>query len=228
MLILIVLLILVSTYIFLPESRKPDPNFSLKPLPILRNFASVLKNPQFMTCALTGSIAAAGLYAYISGSAYVFMEIFGVSDKVFGWIFAFIAAGLISASQVNSIMLKKYASEHIVRIASTCQSIIGAVLLAFTLMGWLNLYLAIFLVFLFLASQGFIFPNTTALALAPMGHNAEMHRHCWRYPDDNPDVLSTGEVHCITIRPCQWPVCDVFAITALLVFSYGKISYPAG
>ena len=28
------------------------------------------------------------------------------------------------------------------------------------------------LVFLFLACQGFIFPNSTALAMAPLGHNA--------------------------------------------------------
>lgn len=171
-LIFIVLIILISTYFFLPESKKPDPNFSLKPVPILRNFATVLKHPCFITYALTGAISYAGLYAYISGAPHVFMEIFKVTEKQFGWIFAIIAAGLIGASQINSIALKKYSSEQIIKIASSCQSIIGITFICLTLSGWNNLFLTVLLIFLFLSCQGFIFPNSTALALAPLGKSA--------------------------------------------------------
>ena len=172
MLILVVLVILAGTYFYLPESRKPDPGFSLKPAPILRNFASVLKHPHFITYALTGAISYAGLYAYIGGSPYVFMEIYKVSGVQFGWIFALIAAGLISASQVNNMLLKQYNSEQVISMASRCQTIIGLVFVFLTLLGWSNLLLTVFLIFIFLACQGFIFPNATALALAPLGHNA--------------------------------------------------------
>jgi MFS transporter, DHA1 family, multidrug resistance protein len=172
MLILVVLVILVGTYFFLPESKKPDPDFSLKPVPILRNFASVLKNPHFITYALTGAISYAGLYAYIGGSPHVFMEIYKVSGVQFGWIFAFIAAGLITASQINNMVLKRYSSEQVISTASFCQSIIGLILVCLTLSGWSNLFLTVFLIFIFLACQGFIFPNSTALALALLGHNA--------------------------------------------------------
>jgi DHA1 family bicyclomycin/chloramphenicol resistance-like MFS transporter len=172
MLILVVLVILVGTYFFLPESKKPDPNFSLKPAPILRNFASVLKHPHFITYALTGAISYAGLYAYIGGCSFVFMEIFKVTEVQFGWIFAIIAAGLISASQVNNLVLKYYSSEHVIKVASFCQSIIGLTFFFSALSGWSNLYLTVFLIFLFLACQGFIFPNATALARAPVGHTA--------------------------------------------------------
>jgi DHA1 family bicyclomycin/chloramphenicol resistance-like MFS transporter len=172
MLILVVLVILVGTYFLLPESKKPDPTFSLKPIPIFRNFASVLSNRQFITFALTGAISYGGLYAYIGGSPYVFMEIFKVSEAQFGWIFSIIAAGIISASQVNNIALKHYQGANIIKIASCCQSIIGVILVCLSLSGWSNLFLTVLFVFLFLACQGFIFPNATALALAPMGHNA--------------------------------------------------------
>jgi DHA1 family bicyclomycin/chloramphenicol resistance-like MFS transporter len=172
MLILVVLLILAGTYFFLPESKKPDPSYSLKPAPILRNFAAVLKNPHFITYALTGAISYAGLYAYVGGAPYVFMELFKVSEAHFGWIFAFIAAGLISASQINNIALKHFSSQQIIKVAASCQSIIGVLFVCFTLFGWLNLFIAILFAFLFLACQGFIFPNATALALAPLGNNA--------------------------------------------------------
>lgn len=172
MLIFVVLAILVGAYFFLPESKQPDPNFSLKPTPILRNFASVLKHPHFITYALTGAISYAGLYTYIGGSPNVFMEIFKVSGVQFGWIFAFIAAGLISASQINNLVLKRYSSEQVIGVASGCQSIIGLTFVCLTFLGWSNLFITVFLIFIFLACQGFIFPNATALALAPMGHNA--------------------------------------------------------
>jgi DHA1 family bicyclomycin/chloramphenicol resistance-like MFS transporter len=172
MLILVVLLILAGTYFFLPESKKPDSNFSLRPAPILRNFSAVLKHPNFITYALTGAISYAGLYAYVGGAPYVFMELFKVSEAHFGRIFAFIAAGLISASQVNNIALKHFSSQQIIKLAASCQSIIGVLFVCFTLFGWLNLFIAISFAFLFLACQGFIFPNATALALAPLGNNA--------------------------------------------------------
>jgi DHA1 family bicyclomycin/chloramphenicol resistance-like MFS transporter len=166
----VVMLVLVHFY--LPESRKPDRSISLRPIPIIKGFLSVMKDPQFYTYALTGSIAAAGLYAYISGSPYVFMEIFGASEKQYGWIFAFVAFGLIIASQLNSLLLRKYSSQQIIRIALFCQSSIGLLLLAGTIFHFLGLYSTIFLAFLFLACQGFTFPNSSALSLAPFARNA--------------------------------------------------------
>lgn len=171
-LILVVLVILIGTYFFLPESKQPDPDFSLKPAFILCNFASVLKHTHFITYALTGSTAAAGLYAYIGGSPYVFMEIFKVTEAQFGYIFAFIAAGLIGASQVNNIAIKHFSSEQVIKTALCCQGIVAAVFVCFILLNWLTLFTAILFAFLFLSCQGFVFPNTTAMALAPMGHNA--------------------------------------------------------
>ncbi len=172
MLIIIDIIILTSVYFFLPESKKPDPNFSLRPTPILKNFAGVIVHPQFYTYALTAAISAAGLYAYIGGSPHVFMELFHVTEKQYGWIFALIAMGLIGASQVNSLLLKNYTSEQIIKVALTCQSVIGITMVLFTILGWADLFVTIFLIFIFLCTQGFVFPNASALSLASFGHNA--------------------------------------------------------
>jgi len=165
-------LILLSVHFFLPESKQPDPHYSLKPKPIITGFLNVAKEPQFYTYALAGSIASAGLYAYISGSPSVFMELFKVSEKQYGWIFAMVAVGLISSSQLNTVMLRKYKSEQIVIVALLCQSAIGLFLVAGTIIGFLGLYSTIILCFLFLSCQGFTFPNTSALSLAPFSKNA--------------------------------------------------------
>jgi len=164
--------VLTAVHFFLPESRPPDLQLSLKPRPIVQGFLRVMVHPQFYTYALTGAIASAGLYAYIAGSPYVFMELFKVTERQFGWIFALIALGLIGASQVNSVLLRTYKSEQIIKIAMLCQS--GTAILLFTgsLLGWLGLFSTIFLIFLFLCCQGCVFPNSSALSLAPFARNA--------------------------------------------------------
>lgn len=171
-LIYIALFILAGIHYLLPESKQPDPGFSLKPEPIIKNFYSIIRHPQFATYALTGAISNAGLYAYISGSPYVFMEIFKVSEKQYGWIFAIIAMGLIGASQINNVLLKNYSNEQVINGALRCQCVVGLLLVVITLLGWDEVFLIIFLIFLFLSCQGFIFPNASALSLAPFGHSA--------------------------------------------------------
>jgi MFS transporter, DHA1 family, multidrug resistance protein len=164
--------ILAAVYFSLPETRKGDPSLSLKPKNILGGFFNVLKEPQFYTYALTGSIASSGLYAYISGSPYVFMELYKVSEKQYGWIFAIIALGLIGSSQLNTVLLRTYKSEKIIRVALFFQSLTGLTLLIGSYFGFLEVFSTIFLIFLFLCCQGFTFPNTSALSLAPFSKNA--------------------------------------------------------
>lgn len=164
--------ILTAVHFYLPESRKPDPSFSLKPKPIINGFAKVAREPQFYTYALAGSAASAGLYAYISGSPFVFMELYKVTEQQYGWIFAGVAGGLITASQLNSLLLRKYKSEQIVVVALLCQSFTGIVLFLGSMSGLLNVFSTIFLCFLFLSCQGFTFPNTSALSLAPFTKTA--------------------------------------------------------
>jgi DHA1 family bicyclomycin/chloramphenicol resistance-like MFS transporter len=163
---------LVAVYFALPESRLPDASVSLRPKSIIKSFLQISQVPQFYTYAFTGSIAAAGLYAYIAGSPYVFMELYKVNEKQYGWIFATISMGLIISSQINTLLLKKFTSEQIIRVALLCQSVTGILLFLGTFYHLLGLFSTIFLIFIFLSCQGFIFPNSSALSMAPFSKNA--------------------------------------------------------
>ena len=77
------------------------------------------------SAARRGAIASAGLFAYLAGSPFVFMQLYGVSEKQYGWIFAIIAVGIITTSQVNTFILRKYQSEKIIPVALMAQSVIG-------------------------------------------------------------------------------------------------------
>jgi DHA1 family bicyclomycin/chloramphenicol resistance-like MFS transporter len=163
---------IVLVYFTLPNGRAPNQSLSLLPRQVTNDFLSVAKVPQFYTYAFAGAIASSGLYAYVAGSPFVFMEIYKVSEKHYGWIFAFIAVGLIGGSQVNTLLLRKYSSEQIIRATLFFQCLAGISLVTGTYFHFLGLYSTIFLIWVFLSTQGFAFPNSSALSLAPFSGNA--------------------------------------------------------
>ena len=224
MLIIVDIIIIISAYFLLPESRKPNPNFSLRPGPILNNFSGVIRHPQFYTYALTAAVSAAGLYAYIGGSPHVFMEIFHVSEKQYGWIFALIAMGLIGASQVNSLLLRNYTSDQLIRVALFCQSVVGITTVCLTLFGLTDLFVTIFLIFVFLCTQGFVFPNASALSLAAFGHTAGSASALLGAIQMTIGACTSALVS-ILQNHTALPMTGVMAccaISALSVFSFGK------
>jgi DHA1 family bicyclomycin/chloramphenicol resistance-like MFS transporter len=169
---IITTLILLAVIFYLPESKQPDPTFSLKPKPILASFHKVISHPQFYTYSFTGALASAGLYAYLAGSPFVFMELYHVTGQHYGWIFAIIAGGLIASSQINNILLRKYTSGQIIRVTLTTQCLFAALLVIGTYYDFLGLYGTIACIFFYLCCQGFSFPNSSALSMAPFKKEA--------------------------------------------------------
>lgn len=165
------IVILIASQIGLPNTYKPDTSISLKPKPIITNFLLVLKEPQFYTYAFTGAIAFSGLFSYVAASPLVFMDIYKVDAKTYGWIFALMSVSFIGSSQLNSMLLKRFSSEQMIFGALISQSIISIVFLILALNDLLGLYQTIGMLFLFLACLGISNPNTAGLTLAPFAKN---------------------------------------------------------
>jgi len=229
MLTILGVLLVIAVFAGLPESKQPDPTYSLKPATILASFKIVLKEPQFFTYAVTGSLAAAGLFAYLAGSPFVFMKLFGTTEQQYGGIFALIAAGLITSSQLNNQLLKKYSSQQIVKVTLTIQALAGVVLFLATTMGLLNLYGTIALIFIFLSCQGFNFPNSSALSMAPFTNHAGSASALLGAIQMGLGALASAVVGMFTPHNAM-PLTGVMAacvVTAwlLLMFSVRKVNY---
>ena len=166
------ILILVASQILLPNTYLPDTSISLKPRPIITNFISIIKEPQFYTYAFAGAIAFSGLFTYVAASPILFMDIFKVDGKTYGWIFAFMSLSFISASQLNSLLLRRFKSEQMIFGALISQSVIVILFLILSMNNFLGLYGTIVMLFLFLSCLGISNPNTAGLTLAPFARNA--------------------------------------------------------
>jgi len=164
--------LIVAVIIALPESKQPDPSISLRPAKILSEYVSVLKQPQFLAYALCGGLGSAGMFAYISGSPFVYIKLFGISEAHYGWLFGLNAFGLIFGSQLNRVVLRRFSSQQAITVISSLQASIGVLLIVSSTLGHFQMIATLILISGYLFLQGFLYPNTTALALIPFEKNA--------------------------------------------------------
>lgn len=165
-------ILIICVFFFLPESKNPNRAKSLKAKDVLKDYADVLKEKTFLYYALASSIAMAGMFAYISGSPFVFMKFHSFTEQQYGWVFGGNAMGFIIGSQMNRVLLNKFSSLQVITISSII--LVGISILMFVLFGLNVLSPAILIatIFTFLFSLGLLVPNCTALALAPFTYNA--------------------------------------------------------
>jgi DHA1 family bicyclomycin/chloramphenicol resistance-like MFS transporter len=163
----IVAVMIAGIYFFLPTGQMPDRSVSLKPKSVLKSYYTVISQPQFLIYTLAGGLATAAPFAYISGSADVFMNLYKVTERQYGWIFGLLAFAMIGSTQLNHFLLKKFKSQEIIQVTLIYQSIVGILLIAGVYNNWYSLLGLIGMMFIFLTGQGLTGPNTSALSLAP-------------------------------------------------------------
>ncbi|MCH7409134.1 Bcr/CflA family multidrug efflux MFS transporter [Belliella sp. DSM 111904] len=164
--------ILVAAIFLLPNGAAPESNLSLRPMKVISNYRSVLDNRQFLTYMLAGGIAGAAPFAYIAGSANVFMNIYQVSEQTYGLIFGVLAFAMIGSTQLNHYLLRKFTSKQIIQFSLWYQTITGLVLVAGLWLNLFNVYGLVFTMFIFLTAHGLNQPNAAALSLAPFAKSA--------------------------------------------------------
>lgn len=139
---------------------------------IVGDYARLFGQYSFIAPALCGSLAFAGLFAYVTGGPHVLIGIYGIAPEHFGLAFGANALGLIGASQINRRLLR---SRNPDTVLAGAMWILPAAGLIIALPVWLGLdSLALLLIglFVFLSGIGFILPNAAALALAQAADRA--------------------------------------------------------
>ena len=216
-------------YLYLPEGHEPDPAVSLHPLPILHNFAEVLKDPQFITYALSGAFAFSGLLVYVAGSPIIFMEVFHVDAGTFGKIFAGLSVGFIGSNQVNVLLLRKFSSEQLFRAALLVECPAALLFFVGTVCGWFGLGMTIALLFISLSTLGIAYPNAAALALSPFDHNIGSASAMLGFLQIGVSGLASASIGVFESHDMM-PVTLVLATTSWLglgIFLFGKRRIPA-
>ena len=131
----------------------------------LKSYHFVLKDKPFVLYVSCAALVLAAMFAYITGSSFVFINFFGLSEKDFGLLFGINALGFIIFANINAKIVKKIDSEKILFYALILM-LISTLILFFNALIKPNFWLFEISIFTSIALLGFIAPNTTTLAMA--------------------------------------------------------------
>ncbi|MCX4582573.1 Bcr/CflA family multidrug efflux MFS transporter [Streptomyces sp. NBC_01481] len=141
----------------------------------LRTMRGLLADRVFTGYTLTGGLAFATLFAYISASPFVVQEIYGASPQTFSLLFGVNSIGLITLGQINGKVLVGRVSLDkalgfglgMVMLAAT-----GLLLMTSGVFGRVGLLPVAVGLFVLMSAMGLVMPNTNALALLRTPHAA--------------------------------------------------------
>ena len=165
---------LVGMHFRLPESLDPGNARPMRADHILSSHGLLFRDRTFVGASLVCGFSSAGMFAYIASAPFVFINIYKVPTQQFGWLFGAIAAGLITASQINGRMPHGVPLWRVLRIANLVQLAAGLLLLGAALTGFGGMIGVFVPVFIYVSSAGFVFPNGSAIAMMRHGKIAGM------------------------------------------------------
>jgi DHA1 family bicyclomycin/chloramphenicol resistance-like MFS transporter len=166
-------LVALAVAIRLPETHG-GAHRALHPFVIVADYARITRDRRFIAYALSASASNASLYAYLTGSAHVFIDIFHVAPQNFGWFFGANAFGLIGTSQIAAQLVHRRLPEAIMLKAQIAHLFAGALLVLIALTGFGGVYGLGASLFVFLSCNGGIGPMGTGAAMRHYAVNAGM------------------------------------------------------
>ena len=161
-------LLLVATAAGLRETLPPEHRRDSGVRATAATMAALLRDRHFTGFALAGGLAFGGMFTYIAGSPFVLQEIYGASPQAFAAVFAVNSVGIVALGQLNGRLAGRVEPHTMLRIGVTTMAVAGCVLFVVVAIGSLPPAALLVPLWVFVASVGLVFPNTTALALA--GH----------------------------------------------------------
>ncbi|HZH10753.1 MAG TPA: multidrug effflux MFS transporter [Microvirga sp.] len=132
-------------------------------------YKSLLKDRHFLGIAFTGGFSQASFFAYLAGSSVIFIEHYGLSPSHYSLIFASNAIAFIGSAQFNSILMRRFGAERLVRTAISGFVALVSLLFILTWAGIDNAYVLWGLLFLSFGCLGYVIPSTAVLALEEHG-----------------------------------------------------------
>ncbi|ANU14545.1 hypothetical protein B481_1645 [Planococcus halocryophilus Or1] len=149
-----------------PEKRVPS---NLKST--FGNFAGILKNRQFTGYALAQGFLIGGVFAYVSGTPFIYQNIYGASPQIFSVLFGMNGIALIIGSYSVGRFTYIWSEKRFLETALYTATVAGAILLAVVLMQG-PLWAVVIPIFFFIMAIGVVGTSSFTLAMESQGHVA--------------------------------------------------------
>ncbi|MBB1527255.1 multidrug effflux MFS transporter [Pectobacterium carotovorum subsp. carotovorum] len=150
---------------WLPETLPADRRVKASLSSAFRNYYALLTNTNFMRFTLCLTFYYVAAYAFITGSAFVYITYFGIDPQHYGWLFALNIVGVMGMSVVNRHLVQRYSLERLLKFAVLIAAAASFILAIGTKLHIGGIILIVVSVFVFFSMNGIIAATSTAAAL---------------------------------------------------------------
>ena len=151
----------------LPETlRKPDPD-ALDPRTMVGNWSRVLSSRRYVGFTLIIAGAWSGLFAFLAGSAFVFVDAMGESARAFSLYLGLVSLGVFAGTAVSRRMLPRIGLERLIGASTAVMFASGTGMAALAWLGTREPLAIVLPMFVFMAAYMGTVPQSTAGALTP-------------------------------------------------------------
>lgn len=134
---------------------------------MLRNYVSFLRSRTYVGYVLCNSATFSGLFAFISGSAFVFIDVLGLPPNQYGFCFATAVGGYIAGTMFAGRMTLRLGIDRMVRLGAAACAVGGVLMAGPVLAGYEAVWSVLAPMVLYAAGVGMVMPNSMAGALGP-------------------------------------------------------------
>jgi DHA1 family bicyclomycin/chloramphenicol resistance-like MFS transporter len=165
-------LMLVVGWATLRETLPPERRRSAGIRGTVRGYGELFHDRAYVGLVMVAGLTMAGLFSYVSGSAFVYQGEFGLDEQQFGLLFGAGAFWLIAATQLNPLVLRRWAPQQVLVAGTVIGAAAGAALVVLSGTGTGGLPAVVISLWVVLFACGLALPNAPALALSRHGDAA--------------------------------------------------------
>lgn len=126
---LIGLALWLSIVLLLAESNQRRDPAATRIGPMLHNFATLIRHQRFRGYVACIAFCYGGLFSFISGSSFVLMGVFGISETAFGYCFGLVVIGYIGGAMIGARFTVRLGVDRMLQLGVGCCAL-GGVLMA--------------------------------------------------------------------------------------------------
>jgi DHA1 family bicyclomycin/chloramphenicol resistance-like MFS transporter len=134
---------------------------------MLRNYRAFLRSSTWLGYVTCNSAAYAGLFAFISGSSFVFIEVLGLPPHLFGVCFATAVTGYIAGTMFTARTVTRVGIGRMVLMGAAICALGGTAMVVLSLAGVQTVWAVLGPMTLYTAGVGLVMPNSMAGAIGP-------------------------------------------------------------
>ena len=151
------------------RARTPGP---LSLLSIFRGFGVLLHNRAFRVYVALTALAYAGLFAFISGSSFVLIGVYGLSPVEYGFSFGFGVLGYILGTIIAQRLVGRRGMDGVIALGVACLASGGLVMLICVATGFAGPLGVVVPMALYACGVGLTMPQSQASAMMPFPDRA--------------------------------------------------------